>query len=323
MIRDILQNLLNINWKLRILILAVLVVFVAYSFIGIPYYLSLLMSIFMYVVLCASWNVISGFTGYVSFGHVAFWGMGAYITAITITKLHFPWPVALVASGVGTSLFAALISFPILKLSSVYFAISMLALAETVKILVSFFRSLTGGGGGIYLPPIVSVSTVYLLMGFLAFFMLLITYALQHTKFFKSLLAIRDNALASESLGIDTTRRKIQAFIFSAFFPAIAGGIYILNVAFIDPKTAFNISITLNTIMMTIFGGIATVLGPLIGPVVFLLLSEALWARFPFIHKAVLGVVIVIMVLGLPNGIMPFVFRFTGWVKEKLGANNP
>jgi branched-chain amino acid transport system permease protein len=322
MIGDILQNLLNINWKLRILILALLIVFVAFSFIGIPYYLSLLMSIFMYVVLCASWNVISGFTGYVSFGHVAFWGMGAYITAITITKLHFPWPMALVASGVGTSLFAALISFPILKLSSVYFAISMLALAETVKILVSFFRSLTGGGGGIYLPPIVSVSTVYLLMGFLAFFMLLITYVLQHTKFFKSLMAIRDNELASESLGIDTTRRKIQAFIFSAFFPAIAGGIYILNVAFIDPKTAFNISITLNTIMMTIFGGIGTVLGPLIGPVVFLLLSEALWARFPFIHKAVLGVVIVIMVLGLPNGIMPFVVRFTGWLKEKLGANN-
>ena len=74
--------------------------------------------------------------------------------------------------------------------------------------------------------------------------------------------------------------------------------------------------------MMTIFGGIATVMGPLIGPVVFLLLSEALWARFPFIHKAVLGVVIVIMVLGLPNGIMPFVLRFSAWLKEKLGTKN-
>jgi len=323
MIRDIIRNLLEINWPLRILILVLVIIFVAYSVVGIPYHLSLLMSIFMYVVLCSSWNVISGITGYVSFGHVAFWGLGAYITAITVTKLQFPWPVALIAGGVGTSLFAALISYPILRLSSVYFAISMLALAETVKILVAYFRGLTGGGGGIYLPPIVSVGTVYLLMGFLALFMLLITYALQKTKFFQSLMAIRDNELASESLGINTQRRKTQAFIFSAFFPAIAGGIYILNVAFIDPKTAFNISITLNTIMMTIFGGIGTVLGPLIGPIIFMLLSEMLWARFPFIHKAILGIVIVIMVLGLPNGIMPFFLRFGGWLKEKKWRTGP
>lgn len=323
MIRDIIRNLLAINWTLRILILVLVIIFVAYAYVGIPYHLSLLMSIFMYVVLCSSWNVISGITGYVSFGHVAFWGLGAYITAITVTKLQFPWPLALIASGVGTSLFAALISYPILRLSSVYFAISMLALAETVKILVAYFRGLTGGGGGIYLPPIVSVGTVYLLMGFLALFMLLITYALQKTKFFQSLMAIRDNELASESLGINTHRRKTQAFIFSAFFPAIAGGIYILNVAFIDPKTAFNISITLNTIMMTIFGGIGTVLGPLIGPIIFMLLSEMLWARFPFIHKAILGIVIVIMVLGLPNGIMPFFLRFGGWLKEKKWGTGP
>ena len=95
----------------------------------------------------------------------------------------------------------------------------MLALAETVKILISYFRGLTGGGGGIYLPPVVSVNTAYLLMGLLALFILLTTYALQNTKFFRSLMAIRNNEVASESLGINTTIRKIQALIFSAFFP--------------------------------------------------------------------------------------------------------
>jgi len=309
MLEDIIRNLQNISWTWRILIILSLAVFILYSFVGIPYYMSLIMSICMYVVLCASWNVISGIAGYVSFGHVVFWGIGAYVTAVLIVKLQFPWPIALLASGVGAALFAGVISYPILKLSEVYFAISMLALAETVKILTAHFRGLTGGGGGIYLPPLISVNTTYLLMGFLAFFILLLTYALRNTKFFRSLMAIRNNEVASESLGINTTSRKIQALIFSSFFPGLAGGIYILNVAFIEPKTAFDISITLNTIMMTIFGGIGTVLGPLIGPVVFMLLSETLWMRFPFFHKAILGVAIVIIVLGIPNGIMPFLTR--------------
>ena len=318
MLEDIIRNLQNISWTWRILIIISLVIFILYSFIGIPYYMSLVMSICMYVVLCSSWNVISGIAGYISFGHVVFWGIGAYTTAILIVKLQFPWPLALLFSGVGAALFAAIISYPILKLSEVYFAISMLALAETVKILTSHFRGLTGGGGGIYLPPMVSVNTAYLLMGVLALFILLTTYALQNTKFFRSLMAIRNNEVASESLGINTTIRKIQALIFSAFFPGLAGGIYILNVAFIEPKTAFDISMTLNTIMMTIFGGIGTVLGPLVGPIVFMLLSESLWTRFPFFHKAILGVAIVIIVLGIPHGIMPFLTRSGDWLKVKL-----
>jgi branched-chain amino acid transport system permease protein len=306
MLGDIIRNLQSLSWAWRILLLIASGGLIGFSFIGSPYHMSLMMSIWMYVILCASWNVMAGVAGYVSFGHVTFWGIGAYVTAILIVKLQVPWPFALLASGVGSAVFAGIISYPILKLSNVYFAISMLAMAETVKILVSYFRGLTGGGGGIYLPPLVSVKTVYLLMGFLTFLVLLTTYALQKTKFFRSLMAIRNNEVASESLGIDTTSRKIQAFIFSSFFPGLAGGIYILNVAFIEPKTAFDISITLNTIMMTIFGGIGTVLGPLIGPIVFMLLSEFLWTRFPFFHKAILGVAIVLIVIWIPNGIMPF-----------------
>jgi branched-chain amino acid transport system permease protein len=311
-IRDILRNLARIPRGWLLFLVLALAAFIGYSFIGVPYYLSLLMSIFMYVVLCASWNVISGFAGYVSFGHVVFWGLGAYITAILIVRLGVPWPAALLGSGVGAAAFAALISYPILKLASVYFAISMLALAETVGILTAYFRGLTGGGGGIYLPPLVSVRAVYLLMGGLAFLLMLAVHALHDTRFIQSLLAIRDNELASESIGIDTTARKIQALVFSAFFPGVAGGIYILNVAFIDPRTAFDISITLNIIMMTIFGGIGTLLGPLVGPFVFLLLSESLWARFPFLHRAMLGVIIVALMLGLPDGILPFLRRIAG-----------
>jgi len=309
MVKDILRNLAKLGWPWRIAVLVLIAGTVLFYFTGNPYYQSLFLAIAMYIVLCSSWNIISGITGYVSFGHVAFWGLGAYITAVLIVKLDFPWPLALLSSGILTGVFAALISYPILRLSEVYFAISMLALSETVKILVGYVRGLTGGGGGIYLPPLIRPNLAFLLMTILALIVVLMTYVLQDTKFFKSLLAINNNELAAGSLGIDTTRRKRQAFILSAVFPAMAGGIYILNVAFIDPKTAFDIGITLNTIMMTVFGGLGTVLGPVIGPVVFMLLSETLWARFPFVHKAILGVIIVLLVIFLPRGILSSLLR--------------
>jgi branched-chain amino acid transport system permease protein len=309
MFKDILRNLRGLGWPWRTLIVLVVSGTVLYYFVGSPYYQSLFLAIAMYVVLCSSWNIISGITGYVSFGHVAFWGLGAYITAVLIVKLEFPWPLALLCSGILTGVFAALISYPILKLSEVYFAISMLALAETVKIMVGYFRGLTGGGGGIYLRPLIRPNLAFLLMVSLALSVVMLTYVLQDTKLFRSLMAIKNNELAAGSLGIDTTRRKTQAFILSAVFPALAGGIYILNVAFIDPKTAFDIGITLNTIMMTVFGGLGTVLGPVIGPVVFMLLSETLWARFPFVHKAILGAIIVLLVIFLPRGILSALTR--------------
>jgi branched-chain amino acid transport system permease protein len=317
MVRDILRNLAALGWPWRIFVILLVSGTVLFYFLGSPYYQSLFLAIAMYVVLCSSWNIISGITGYVSFGHVAFWGLGAYVTAVLIVKLDFPWPLALLCSGLLTGVFAALISYPILKLSEVYFAISMLALAETVKILVGYFRGLTGGGGGIYLPPLIRPNLAFLLMTALALVIVLMTFVLRDTKFFKSLMAIKNNELAAGSLGIDTTRRKTQAFILSAVFPALAGGIYILNVAFIDPKTAFDIGITLNTIMMTVFGGLGTILGPVIGPAVFMLLSETLWARFPFVHKAILGAIIVLLVIFLPRGILSALSRAIAGLRSR------
>ncbi len=316
--KDLLINFRALDIWNRIGFGAAFVAIILYYFIGSPYYQSLLMAIAMYVVLCSSWNIISGITGYVSFGHVVFWGLGAYITAVLIVRLNVPWPLALLGAGVGTALFCAIISYPVLKLSEVYFAISMLALAETVRVLVGYFRGITGGGGGIYLRPLVRVDSAYLMMALLAFFVVAGMRIFRETRFMKSLIAINNNELAAESLGIRTTWKKTQAFILSAIFPALAGGIYVLNVAFIDPRTAFDIGITLNIIMMTVFGGLATVMGPVVGPVVFMILAETLWSRFPFVHRAALGVVIVLLVIFLPEGILPSSRRMLTKIRARL-----
>jgi branched-chain amino acid transport system permease protein len=309
MLHDIARNLRELGWAWRLGIAAALGFVVAYSVVGAPYYQSLLLSIAMYVVLCSSWNVISGFTGYVSFGHVVFWGLGAYLTAILINHLSWPWPLALLGAGLGTAGFAALVSYPLLRLSGVYFAIAMLALAEAVGVMVAYARPVTGGGGGIYLRPLVGVDDAFLMMGLLAVGLVVLVAVLQRTRFIQSLLAIRGNELAAGALGIPATQMKMRAFVFSAFFPGLAGGIYILNVAFIDPRTALDIGITLNIILMTVFGGIGTVLGPVVGPFIFMALSEVLWAQFPFVHKALLGVIIVLLVLFLPRGVLPSLDR--------------
>lgn len=305
MLSDILRNARALSWPWRIGLVAALVFVLIYAETGSPYYQSFLMSLAMYIILCTSWNIISGFAGYVSFGHVAFWGLGAYITAILINKAAMPWPVALLGAGVLTAVFAAVISHPLLRLSGVYFAIAMLAMAEAVKVLVSYFRPLTGGGGGIYLRPFIGVDDAFLMMSLLAIFLVGFMVLMLKTRFIQSLLAIRNNETAADSLGIPTERTKGLALVISAFFPALAGGIYILNTAFIDPKTAFNISITIDMILMTVFGGIGTILGAVVGPVAFMILSETLWANFPFVHKALLGAIIILLVLFLPNGIVP------------------
>lgn len=289
--------------------LAIAAAVIAFPLLARPYYTSFGLSIAMYITLAASWNLISGYAGYVSFGHVVFWGTGAYGAAVLATRTEFPLPVVLLGGGILALVLALVVARPILKLSGVYFAISTLAVAEAAGVFAGYF-SLTGAGGGLNLPPSLSLDTAYVLMWLVAFASTATTYTLAFTVFGRSLMAIRDNESAAGSLGIDTTWRKVQVFALSAFLAGLAGSIYVLNVAFIDPRTGFDIQITLRSIMMAMFGGIGTVLGPVVGALAFQIPSELLWVRFPFLHKAILGGLIILVVLVLPNGILPSV---TSW----------
>ena len=221
MIRDLRRAVTNLSPVVWLLIALVLVGLALFPSFGNPYTVSLVLSIAMYVALTASWNILSGYAGYVSFGHVVFWGVGAYGTVILVTKAGLAWPLALVAGGLVAALLAAVVAQPILKLSGVYFAISTLALAEAMRVLTSYFRGLTGGGGGIYMVAPISLDIAYYLMIGIAVAAVGYTYTLNFTRFGRSLMAIRENELAAESLGIDTTWRKAQAFIVSAFLAGL------------------------------------------------------------------------------------------------------
>jgi branched-chain amino acid transport system permease protein len=273
---------------------------------GTGYAVSFLFLVFMYWALAASWNLISGFTGYVSFGHAAFFGIGAYATGILLTTrgLNVTWPLAVLAAGGVAALLALVLGYPALRLRGPYFAVAMLGLAETVRIAVTLAAPLTGGGKGLSLPPALVDVPAYYAMGVLAVVATGATHWVATSPLGLRLLSIREDEVAAEVVGVRTTVYKLVTFCGSAAIAGIAGGLYAWRQAYIDPVTVFATGLTVRAIAMTMLGGQGTVWGPVIGAVVLTVAGEQLWARFPFLHTALFGALIVGILLFLPGGVI-------------------
>ena len=268
------------------------------------YVITFTLQTFMWIALAQSWNLISGLTGYVSFGHVAFFGTGAYTAAILVSKLGWHWlPASLMGSITAASL-ALLIGYPCLRLKGPYFAISMLGLNEVVRALVSYFDSLTGGGSGITLSPMNSILPLYYAMGGIALAGLVITYWTITSRFGLRLLSIRENELAAEAMGIPTATLKLYAFLISAALPGIVGGFYARYVTHIEPLGTFPLITTITMIVMCLFGGRGTIFGPVLGATLLSLFQEWAWSRFLYFHEAIFGAIIVFVILLMPRGIL-------------------
>jgi branched-chain amino acid transport system permease protein len=280
---------------------------------GSGYVVSLVLLTFMYTASAASWNLMSGYTGYVSFGHAGFFGIGAYAAGILLARRLIPWPGAALAAGVAAAGLALLLGYPALRLRGPYFAIAMLGLAESVRVAVTVAEPLTGGGKGLTLPPTLNLTPAYYAMGLLAALVVGTTYVTATSPAGLRLLAIREDEVAAEVGGIPTTRYKLTAFCASAAFTGVAGGLYAWYIGYIDPVTVFASGVTVRAIAMTMFGGQGTVWGPVIGAAVLTYTGEALWARFPFLHTALFGAMIVGILLFLPGGVIALC-QSRGWL---------
>lgn len=270
------------------------------------YVTSFLLLLLMYMGLALSWNLVSGLTGYVSFGHAAFFGVGAYAAAILITKAHWHWLPASLAGGCLAAALALPVGAILLRLKGAYFAVSMLGLAEILRYTASQWSSLTGGGNGVYLPPVNALTAVYFAMFGVTAAVFALTAHLLARPVGVTLRAIRDDELATRCLGVDTTRLKVFAFVLSAFFPGILGGLYGWYVSYIEPDSVFSSGISLNMLVMTFFGGAGTLWGPVIGATVLQGLEEYLWARLPALYMVIFGLLVVLNVLAMPGGIVAY-----------------
>ena len=282
---------------------------------GSNYTKTFVMQALMSCALAASWNLISGFTGYVSFGHSAFFGIGAYAAGIAIVRGGLPAPIAIVVAGAAAALAGLTFGYPALRLRGPYFAVGMLGVAEAIRVAVTVAEPITGGGKGLVLPPEDVLNAAYYAMLGVVAATVLVTYRVATRPIGLRLLAIREDEVAAELNGIQTTRLKLAAFAVSALFAGLAGGIYAWQISYIDPSTVFSGSLTVRAIAMTMLGGQGTVFGPIVGSILLSGISEALWTRFPFIHTALSGVLIVAIVLFLPGGITQILID-RGWITK-------
>ena len=276
----------------------------AYPVVASGYGVRATLQVFMWITLAGSWNLISGLTGYVSFGHVSFFGIGAYTGAILMASVGWPWPAAAVAGGGAAGVLALLIGYPCLRLKGPYFAIAMLGLNEVLRALVSYFEGLTGGGNGLSLPTLDATRAIYYVMGALAIAVTAMTYAIITSRFGLRLMTIREDEVAAEAMGIDTFRHKLMAFLLSAVGPGIAGALTARDQGYIEPISVFPLAITVTMIVMVLFGGKGTVWGPVLGAVALFVIQEIVWARYPYVHPLLFGAIIVAVVLLMPRGVL-------------------
>jgi branched-chain amino acid transport system permease protein len=283
---------------------ALLVVLAAYPLQGTGYGIRTMLQLFMWIALAQSWNLISGLTGYVSFGHVAFFGMGAYTTGILVTKLGWPWLAACLAGGVMAMVLALVIGWPCLRLKGPYFAIAMLGLNEVLRVIVSYYEGLTGGGSGLSMPTLHASVPIYYAMGLTALSVTGLTYVIITSRFGLRLMTIREDEVAAEAMGIDTFRYKLYAFLLSAAAPGIVGGLAARDQGYIEPMSVFPLVTTITMIVMVLFGGKGTIWGPVLGAVLLFTFQEIVWARFIYLHQLFFGGIIVAVVLLMPRGIL-------------------
>jgi branched-chain amino acid transport system permease protein len=264
---------------------------------------------FLFVSMAYGWNLVSGFTAYVSFGQMSFFGIGAYTLAILVSLAGWPWPVAVVAGTATAAVLAVPLGWAMLRLRGPYFALGMLGLTQVLAMVASAWVSVTHGGEGIYLPPEATLRQLYYAGAALVAAAVAVTWAVDRSAFGLRLRSIGEDEVAAEAMGVDTTMAKLAAFVLASIFPAMAGGLYAWRLSYIDPASAFPAGYEVQTILMAIFGGAGTVWGPLVGGLVFTAVGEVLWAKFAEVHLLLFGVMILVVLLFMPEGIIPLLRR--------------
>ena len=289
-----------------VLMAAILVVLALMPFLVNNYWLRIATGALMWAGLACSWNMLGGYAGYINFGHSAFFGLGAYVTAFLMNDpFGLPFVATIPAGMLVTALFAIIIGAPTLRLRGAYFVIATWAFAE---VLIQFASAVdfTGGIGGIGLPPYLNERFFYYTMFGVAALTYLVTWALfERSRFGLKVKALRDHEPAAEAQGINTALVKLQTFVLSAVTASVFGAIFAYWVTFINPKSVFGGDITDQMVVMVLLGGLGSLWGPAIGGVALFVVNRLVWMYWgdTAFYIAVLGAAIVLVVLFLPNGI--------------------
>jgi branched-chain amino acid transport system permease protein len=264
-------------------------------------------TIAMFVVLAGAWNIIGGLAGYAAFGNVAFFGIGAYAAGLAITRGHVPLAVALAVAPLAGAAFATAIGLPLLRLRGHYFAIATLGVSVAMGEVVSNLEPL-GGSTGLFLPIVRSDLLFFYLMAGAAVLTTVIVWVVIRSRFGYGLLAIRENEEAAAVIGVPTTLHKVGAFALAGALTGLAGGIFAQWNVFINPENTFPVEYNVQMILMAVFGGAGTVLGPVVGAVVIEVLIQrlAIGGDAAIYAQIGLGILLAVTVIFIPRGVIDY-----------------
>ncbi len=295
------------------LLIVVLVLAACAPFALNQYWVRVATKVLLFATLASGWNLIAGFCGYPSFGQVAFFGLGAYTTAVVMVRFHWSFAVGLGLGVLLSAVFALVVGLPVLRLRGHYFAVATLGVAEATKQVVANL-AFTGGGEGISFPlppwsPETTTRVFYYAMGLVLLALLGTLWLANRSRLGYAWRSIRANEEAAQVLGVNVTYYKVVAWTLSAGFTGLAGGIYGYWIAFIEPNSIFSANVMVEMVVVALLGGTGTVIGPVLGAAVFEVLSEVVWAQFLNVHGLVLAVLVGVIILFLPGGLIRYLER--------------
>jgi len=284
---------------ISLIALAILPFFVESIYVITFFYLVLLN-----IALAESWNLIGGYCGQILLGMSAFIGVGAYTSSILYAS-GTPAFLSVLLGGV-MAVCLSFVLIPTFRLRGVYFAIGTLFFPEIIRVIVISLGDITGGAGGFYLPlPEVFTPLPYYFSALgLAVVTIITVNWLINSKIGLAIRAIRDNEDAAQSIGIFSVKYKILALAICAFFAGLAGGIHSFYLLFLEPHSAFSIMWSVAPVFMVIIGGSASLIGPIIGAIIFTSLSQLLTMVVGEIHLTIFGIILIAVMLFSPEGLI-------------------
>lgn len=267
------------------------------------YVVNVALQVCVFVAMASMWNLLAGYSGMVSLGQQMFIGLGGYTLAVLSLYYHFPVFLGVFLGGIMSVLLAIIISIPVFRMKGVYFAIGTWVIGETLGICFSNWGYVKYGMG-LFIQPAYRLSMSYIYYGAVitCIVSVLLVYILLRSNLGLALMAIRDNDVASEALGVNIFRCKFTCFLISAFITGVAAGILYLNTIFIQPFEAFGIGWTVNLLFIVIIGGIGTIEGPIIGALIFVLLQQFL-SEYVGYNLIILGTITIMVIFFAPRGI--------------------
>lgn len=262
---------------------------------------SMALSCLMYVALATSWALFCGQTRYLSLATSAFFGLGAYASALLLGTL--PWPLVIACGAAAAALVAVVMGAAVLHLRGTYFAVLTFGMTELIRHAITYAEKQVSGTVGRVLMVVPDNTVVYLTVLLVAVGAIATSLAVRSSRFGLALAGIGADEQRAQTLGVDTRRVKVAGFALTAAFAGAVGAAMAVRWTYIDPHAVFNPFIGFQTVLIVLIGGAASLGGPIVAAIVFSLLAETLRLSLPHAYMLVLGLLLIVCVLYLPNGL--------------------